>query len=99
PVVVSAFRGEGMPVSLLLLSSAFRGNVPVDVPLDDNTFMTIKLFTDYYEPDLPLPPHDVIFNSIGDADLCRSSLEAAVRLLHANNATALNSPAEVLDKV
>ena len=69
PVVVSAFRGEGMPVSLLLLSSAFRGNVPVEVPLDDNTFMTIKLFTDYYEPDLPLPPHDVIFNSIGDADL------------------------------
>ncbi len=54
PVAVSAFRGEWPPVSLLLLSSAFRGNVPVDVPLDDNTFMTIKLFTDYYESDLPL---------------------------------------------
>ncbi len=97
PVVVSAFRGEGMPVSLLLLSSAFRGNVPVEVPLDDNTFMTIKLFTDYYEPDLPLPPHDVIFNSIGDADLCRSSLEGAVRLLEANDASAINPPADVLE--
>ena len=96
PVVVKAFRGEGMPVSLLLLSSAFRGNVPVEVPLDDNTFMTIKLFTDYYESDLPLPPHDVIFNSIGDADLCRSSLEAAVRLLDENNATAINPPSAVL---
>jgi len=96
PVVVSAFRGEGMPVSLLLLSSAFRGNVPVEVPLDDNTFMTIKLFTDYYEADLPLPPHDVIFNSIGDADLCRSSLEAAEHLLRANDATAINPPAAVL---
>ena len=96
PVVVKAFRGEGLPVSLLLLSSAFRGNVPVEVPLDDNTFMTIKLFTDYYEPDLPLPPHDVIFNSIGDADLCRSSLEAAVRLLDENNATAINPPSAVL---
>ena len=96
PVVVSAFRGEGMPVSLLLLSSAFRGNVPVEVPLDDSTFMTIKLFTDYYEPDLPLPPHDVIFNSIGDADRCQSSLEAAERLLQAHNATAINPPSAVL---
>jgi hypothetical protein len=26
PVVISAFRGQGLPVSLLLLASAFRGN-------------------------------------------------------------------------
>jgi len=97
PVVISAFRGEGLPVSLLLLASAFRGNVPVDAPLDDHTFLTIKLFTDYYEPDLPLPPHDVIFNGIGDADLCRSSLEAARALLAANGARAINDPAAVLD--
>ncbi len=96
PVVVSAFRGEGIPVSLLLLSSAFRGNVPVDVPLDDSTFLTIKLFTDYYEPDLPLPPHDVIFNSIGDADRCQPSLQAAQELLDAQGATSLNPPAAVL---
>jgi hypothetical protein len=96
PVVVSPFRGEGVPVSLLLLSSAFRGNVPVEVPLDDSTFMTIKLFTDYYEPDLPLPPHDVIFNSIGDADRCGPSLEAAQALLDAQAATSLNPPSAVL---
>ncbi|MGA7748332.1 MAG: hypothetical protein WCC95_19190 [Candidatus Sulfotelmatobacter sp.] len=36
-------------VSLLLLALAFRGNAPVEVPLDDQTFLTIKLFTDYYE--------------------------------------------------
>jgi glutathione synthase/RimK-type ligase-like ATP-grasp enzyme len=96
PVVVSAFRGEGMPVSLLLLSSAFRGNVPVEVPLDDSTFLTIKLFTDYYDADLPLPPHDVIFNSIGDADRCAPSLEQAQRLLDEHGATSLNPPAAVL---
>jgi glutathione synthase/RimK-type ligase-like ATP-grasp enzyme len=96
PVVVSAFRGEGMPVSLLLLSSAFRGNVPVEAPLDDSTFMTIKLFTDYYDPELPLPPHDVIFNSIGDADRCVPSLEAAQKILEAHGATAINPPAAVI---
>ena len=96
PVVISPFRGEGLPVSLLLLSSAFRGNIPLDAPLDDQTFLTIKLFTDYYETDLPLPPHDVIFNGIGDADLCQPSLEAARKLLAANDARAINDPASVL---
>jgi hypothetical protein len=92
PVSVGAFRGEGVPVSLLLLSSAHRGNVPVDVPLDDRTFLTIKLFTDYYDPQLPLPPHDVIFNGIGDADLCARSLDAAQALLEAHGVTSLNPP-------
>jgi hypothetical protein len=96
PVVIRHFRGEGLPVSLLLLASAFRGNIPVETPLDDRTFLTIKLFTDYYETDLPLPPHDVIFNGIGDADLCQSSLEAAQQLLQANKAHAINDPASVL---
>jgi Tetratricopeptide repeat len=95
PVSVAAFRGEGMPVSLLLLSSAHRGNVPIDVPLDDRTFMTIKLFTDYYDPELPLPPHDVIFNGIGDADLCAGSLAAAQALLEAHGARAINPPERV----
>jgi hypothetical protein len=95
PVSVGAFRGEGMPVSLLLLSSAHRGNVPVDVPLDDRTFLTVKLFTDYYDPELPLPPHDVIFNGVGDADLCAGSLAAAQALLEAHDAQAINPPERV----
>ncbi len=92
PVSVGAFRGEGMPVSLLLLSSAHRGNVPVDVPLDDRTFLMIKLFTDYYDPELPLPPHDVVFNGIGDADLCAGSLAAAQALLETHKTRAINPP-------
>ena len=74
----------------------FEGTFRSRSPLDDQTFLTIKLFTDYYEADLPLPPHDVIFNGIGDADLCRSSLEAAQQLLDANDAHAINDPASVL---
>lgn len=96
PVSVSAFRGAGMPVSVLILSSAFKGNVPVDVPLDDGTFLKIKLFTDYYDAQLPLPPHDVIFNGIGDADLCADSLAAAQAILDAHGARAVNDPRRVL---
>ncbi|MGD0969563.1 MAG: tetratricopeptide repeat protein [Candidatus Aquilonibacter sp.] len=96
PVVVSYYRGAGMPVSVLLLSSAFRGNIPVDDPLDDGTFMIVKLFTEYYDPEFPLPPHDVIFNGIGDADRCHDALVAAQSLLEANGARAINAPANVL---
>ena len=96
PVVVSYFRGSNLPVSVLLLSSAFRGNIPVDDPLDDRTFMIVKLFTDYYDPEFPLPPHDVIFNGIGDADRCEDALIAAQKLLDANGAHAINEPASVL---
>ncbi len=38
---------------------------------------TTVLVTEYAAPDLALPPHQVVFNSIGDADLCRNALPAA----------------------
>jgi hypothetical protein len=95
PISVSAFRGEGLPVALLVLASTRRGNVPSDGPLDDRTFLTATLFTDYYDPTLPLPPHDVIFNSIGDADLCDASLVAAERLLTGTTASVINPPRRV----
>ncbi len=97
PVSVSPFRGEGTPVSLLLLSSAFRGNVPVDAVFDDRTFLIARLFTDYYDAELPLPPHDAIVNGIGDADLCGTSLAAAQRLLERANERAINAPALVME--
>jgi hypothetical protein len=96
PIAISAFRGEGLPVSVLVLASALRGNVPVEVPLNDATFLRVTLFTDYYDPELPLPPHDVIFNGIGDADLCQRSLEAAEAILRAQRAQAINDPVRVL---
>ena len=45
---------------------------------------------------MPLPPHDVVFNSIGDADLCRDGLEAARALLARTSRPVINHPAQVL---
>jgi hypothetical protein len=91
-LVVNPFRGDGNPVSVLLLCAAYRGNVPVDTWLDDRTFMVVKLFAEYYDPELPLPPHDVIVNGIGDADLCANALNAAQMLLDVHDAVAINPP-------
>jgi glutathione synthase/RimK-type ligase-like ATP-grasp enzyme len=43
-----------------------------------------------------LPRHHLVFNSIGDADLCGPALEAAVKLVEKTTAPIINSPERVL---
>ena len=90
------YRGEGPPISVLLLISAAGGNVPTATLLDDRHFLTTVLVTEYADPDMPLPRHDLLFNSIGDADLCREGLEAACRLVTRTDRPVINDPRAVL---
>ena len=55
------------------------------------------LVTEYFDPDSALPPHDLVFNSIGDADLCCEGLEAANNVLSRTMRPVINRPARVLD--
>jgi glutathione synthase/RimK-type ligase-like ATP-grasp enzyme len=43
-----------------------------------------------------LPPHQLIFNAIGDADLCGPALEAAARLIARTQAPVINDPRAVM---
>jgi hypothetical protein len=52
--------------------------------------------TDHLDPSIPLPPHQLVFNTIGDADLCEPALEAAVRLLDRTQAPVINDPRAVM---
>ncbi len=90
------YRGEGQGIAVLLLVAAAGGNIPVHALLDDRCFRTTVLVTEYYDPKLPLPPHDIVFNSIGDADLCREALEAARGILARTSRPVINHPARVL---
>ena len=81
---------------MLLLVSAVGGNTPTDSFLDDRYFHTTVLVTEYYDPKLPLPPHDLVFNSIGDADLCREGLEAACSIVARTGRPVINHPQAVL---
>jgi tetratricopeptide (TPR) repeat protein len=90
------YRGEGQGIAVLLLVAAAGGNIPVKSLLDDRYFRTTVLVTEYCDPKVPLPPHDVVFNSIGDADLCRDGLDAARGLLARTSRPVINHPAQVL---
>jgi hypothetical protein len=90
------YRGEAEPVQVLLLVSGRRGDVPIRHLLDDRIFRTFVVLPSVYDPDAPLPPHDVVFNAIGDADSCALALDRAVTLMERTFAPVINSPAAVL---
>lgn len=95
-VTVLPYFGKEPPVRLLLLVAAEGGNIPLRQHIDNHVFMTTAIFADFFDAGKPLPPHDLVMNSIGDSDLCRPALEAAVRLLTSTSAPVINSPQKVL---
>jgi len=90
------YRGEAEPVQVLLLVSGRRGDVPIRHLLNDKIFRTFMVLPNAYDPEAPLPPHDVVFNAIADADLCGLALERAVKLLEHARAPVINPPSAVL---
>ncbi len=95
-VTVLPYRGKGQPVPVLLLVSAMGGNIPIRAFLDDRVFLVTVVVTEFYDLSQPLPPHRFVVNAIGDADLCRPALEAAMKLVASTSAPVLNAPAAVL---
>ncbi len=90
------YRGHGPPVSLLLLVSAVGGNIPTRHLLDDRVFQTFVVVPEFYDPNVPLPPHQVVFNAIGDADLAAPALIAAQSVVALTTAPVINLPSAVL---
>jgi glutathione synthase/RimK-type ligase-like ATP-grasp enzyme len=90
------YRGKGPPIPLLQLVSSGGGNIPTAPFLDDCVFMTTVVVADHLDPATPLPPHRLIFNAIGDPDLCQPALEAAIRLTARSTVPVINDPRAVM---
>jgi tetratricopeptide (TPR) repeat protein len=88
-------RGPGRPLPLLILSSAMGGNIPLKHILDERTFLSSVVLSEYFDQATPLPPHQLVINIIGDADLCQSGLAAAEGLLTRSFGPVINPPALV----
>ena len=96
PVATFPYLGTGDPIPILVLMSANRGNLPWHDLIDNRVFLIITIATEFYDRTKPLPEHRLIFNSIGDADVCESALEAAKAIVAMTTAPVINSPAVVL---
>lgn len=89
------YRGAGPGVRVLLLVSAGGGNIPTRPLLDDTVFAVTALYAEFHDAARPLPAHDVVFNAIGDADLCAEALAAAKDVVARSSAPTVNAPAAV----
>jgi len=89
------FTGSGTPWRVLLLVSGRGGDLVAHPFLHRETFETTMLVPEGVSPGTPLPPHDVAFNAIGDADRARVSLERACTIF-AGVGDVVNDPARVL---
>ena len=75
-IVSKPYRGSGVAVPVALLVSAKGGNIPTRLILDDRVFAVTAIYADFCDPAQALPEHALIFNAIGDADLCGDALAA-----------------------
>jgi hypothetical protein len=89
------YRGTGSPCRVLLLVSAGGGNVPTRFLLDARRFAVFVLPVEAHTPDLALPPHDLVFNAVGDADLAPAALDRVESVLARTYAPVVNRPGPV----
>lgn len=89
-LVTRPYRGEGEPVRVLLLVSVKGGNIPTGLILDDRLFAVTALYVEFDDAAKPLPVHDVIFNAVGDADLCADALDHVAAIAQRSGAPVLN---------
>ena len=95
PIAVLDYRGRSQPKQLLILRSALEGNIPWRFLIDRTVFQTTTVAVEYFDSQSRLPAHHLIFNAIGDADLCRNGLEIANRLIDRTTTAVINRPEAV----
>ncbi|MGB2635619.1 MAG: pyridoxal-dependent decarboxylase [Candidatus Acidiferrum sp.] len=96
PIIHIPYRGANAPVQVLQLVSTTGGNVRLQGFLDDRIFQRFKVLPEFCTTDTPLPPHQLVINAIGDAELSLPALEAAQWFLTRTAATVINSPSAVI---
>ena len=96
PIQSLPFLGHGEPILLLVLTSMPAADIAWLQFVDRGRFAITTLVAEFADPLAPLPPHDLIFNAIGDADLAADDLRAAQTLVARSPAPVINDPAKVL---
>ena len=78
PEIFLPGHGSALP-TLLILASAADGNIPWQPLLDRQRHHTRILALEFFPENVPLPPHDLLFNAVGDADRCPDALTRALQ--------------------
>ena len=96
PIQAYPYLGEGDPISLLVLTSTPGADLAWPNLVDAERFAVTTLVVEFRDANAPLPPHQLILNAIGDADLAPEDLLAAQVVVAQSGAAVINDPARVL---
>jgi hypothetical protein len=94
-IIHRRYRGAGTGIPLLMLVAAVGGNIPTTHWVDDRIFAVTALYADFFDPSDLLPPHAMILNAIGDAELCGTALANADRIAMRCSSLLINQPGMV----
>jgi len=94
PISVIPYIGTGTPVRLLLVSAADGINTRTARFRDRRLFETMYVAAEFIG-DRPLPEHDIVFNTIGDAERSLAVIEAAERVVARTTRPVLNHPRHI----
>jgi glutathione synthase/RimK-type ligase-like ATP-grasp enzyme len=95
PMSVIPCIGEGPPLRLLLIAAGDAINTRTARLRDPRLFETTVVAAEFLPSDVDLPPHDVVFNAIGDADRSEAALAAAERVIARSDRPVINPPSIV----
>jgi len=94
-VIPAPYRGKEPPVTVLELISTSGGNIRTEAMLTSRVFKKYLVATEFYDAGIKLPPHQLIVNAIGDADLAMHALAGAETVLLYTDAPVINPPAAI----
>ncbi len=95
-VIPAVYRGERPPITVLELLSTTGGGIRLDGFLSDRFFQKYYVVVQFYDANTTLPPHQLVVNTIGDAEVAADALSAAQSLLAHTTAPVINAPSAVL---
>lgn len=90
------YRGSAPPLKVLLLVSAFGGDMVTHPFFDETVVQKSVLLADSVRGPLDIPPYHVLFNAIGDPDRSGPSLERARAIAARSPAAIVNHPDAVM---
>jgi hypothetical protein len=94
PILTIPYAGSGTPVRLLLVSAADGINTRTARFRDRRLFETTYVAAEFIG-DRPLPDHDIVFNTIGDAERSLAVIDAAERVVARTTRPVLNHPRHI----
>ncbi len=95
-IVPLTYRGAQPPITVLELAAIGAGNTRFTNFLSDSVYKRYLVAAEFYDPGTPLPPHQIVINSIGDADVAGPALAGAEALVAHTKAPVMNRPSAVL---